>query len=74
MTLKELRTQSGLTAAKVAEALGVEEQTLFRYEQGTRRIGLEQVLTLLALYECTAEEIIKAQLNSCQSYQANSRQ
>lgn len=74
MTLKELRAQSGLTAAKVAEALGVEEQTLFRYEQGTRRIGIEQVLRLSELYECTEEEVIVAQLNSCQSYQANSRQ
>lgn len=66
MTLKELRAQSGLTAAKVAEALGVTESAISNYENGKRMIGIEQVLKLSKLYDYSAEDIINAQLNSYQ--------
>lgn len=64
-TLRELREQSDKTAAEVAKALGVTVRAVARYEQGTRRMSFEQILTLMKLYNYTAEEIIKAQLNSC---------
>ena len=64
-TLKDLREQAGLSVKEVAKLLGVEAQTLYRYEQGTRRISLEQVLRLAEVYDTSAEEVIKAQLNSC---------
>ena len=64
-TLRELREQSGKTAAEVAKALGVTVRAVARYEQGTRRMSFEQILTLMKLYNYTAEEILKAQLNSC---------
>ena len=63
-TLKDLRTQNKKTCVEVAQALGVTIQTLYRYEQGTRRISLEQVLILAQLYDVSAEEVIQAQLNS----------
>lgn len=66
MTLKELREENKKTLAEAASVLGVSIQAVYRYEQGTRRIGLEQVLTLAKLYDCSAEEVITAQLNSCQ--------
>lgn len=66
MTLKELRIQNGKTAKEVAEELGVRSTAISNYEQGIRRISLEQVLKLSKLYECSAEEIIRAQINSCQ--------
>lgn len=62
-TLKDLRTQTKKTCVEVAQALGVTIQTLYRYEQGTRRISLEQVLILAQLYDVSAEEVIQAQLN-----------
>ncbi len=62
MTLKQLRQQNKKTAAEVAVALGVTERAFARYEQGTRRTSLEQVLILSNLYDCSAEEIINAQL------------
>lgn len=65
-TLRELREQNKNTAAEVAEVLGVSVRAVSRYEQGTRRIGLEQIIKLMDFYHCTAEEIIWAQLNSCQ--------
>lgn len=68
-TLKDLRKENKKTLAEVASVLKVTIQTAYRYEQGTRRIGLEQVLMLSELYDCTAEQVIKSQLNSCQTAQ-----
>lgn len=65
MTLKELRQQNKKTAAEVATVLGIAIPTYYNYEQGARKINIEQVLILAKLYDCTAEEIIEAQLNSC---------
>lgn len=64
MTLKELRQESEKTCAEVAQALGVSVQTVYRYEQGLRRISLEQVLVLAEMYEVSEKEVIEAQLNS----------
>lgn len=63
-TLRELRKQAGKSCAEVAQALGVTRNAVTNYEQGIRRISLEQVLLLARLYDSTAEEIIQAQLNS----------
>jgi transcriptional regulator with XRE-family HTH domain len=73
MTLRRLREQNEKTLREITEALNVSLQTVYRYEQGVRRINIEQVLILSKLYDCTAEEVIEAQLNSCQSVQANNR-
>jgi transcriptional regulator with XRE-family HTH domain len=66
MTLRELRGQNKKTLAEVAYELKVGVRAVCRYEQGIRKISLEQVLILAKLYDCTAEEVIEAQLNSCQ--------
>lgn len=63
-TLRELRKQSGKSCAEVAETLGVTRNAVTNYEQGIRRISLEQVLLLARLYDSTAEEIIQAQFSS----------
>ena len=65
-TLRDLRKQSKKTCAEVAQALGVCERAYQRYEQGARRISLEQVLILSKLYDVHTHEVIEAQLNSCQ--------
>lgn len=64
MTLRELREESGLSRAEVAKALGVSVQALGHYENGVRRINIEQVLILSKLLHFTTEDIILAQLNS----------
>lgn len=71
-TLRELRNGAHKTISEVAALLKIEEQTVYRYEQGTRRIDIEQALILSRLYDCPVEEVIEAQLNSCQICQANS--
>lgn len=65
ITLKALREENGKSRAEVAAALGVTVFAVGHYERGNRRINLEQVLLLTRLYECSAEEVINAQLRSC---------
>ncbi len=65
MTLRELRKQSNKTVAEVATALGKSRQAIEHYENGKRQISLSDVLILKELYDCPAEEIIRAQLNNC---------
>ncbi len=73
MTLRELREQSGKTRAEVAAVLRVSVSGFSNYENGNRKIGIEQVLVLANIYGETAEEIIKAQLNSCLKAQSNNQ-
>lgn len=63
-TLRGLRLQSGKTVEAVAEQIGVTRQALSNYENGIRQINITQALKLAELYDSTAEDIIKAQLNS----------
>ena len=67
LTLRELREQNKNTAAEDAEVLGVSKWSVFKYESGEREINIKQVLILAQLFDVSAEEIIKAQLNSCQN-------
>lgn len=66
-TLRDLRLQNKKTCAEVAQALGVANSSYYSYEQGARHISIEQVLILAELFNVSAEEVIQAQLNSCQS-------
>ena len=63
-TLRELREQNKNTAAEVPEVLGIARSTYSNYEQGIRMIDIELIIPLAKLYNCTAEEIIEAQINS----------
>ena len=65
-TLRDLRLETKKTAAEVAMVLNVTKSAITNYESGIRKINIEQVLILAKLYEVSAEEIIQAQLNSCQ--------
>ena len=64
-TLKRLREEHGKSRREVAAAFKIAYSTYANYEQGIRRISLEQVLILAKFYNATEKEIIEAQLNSC---------
>lgn len=74
LTLRDLRVQNGKSAVEVAKALNVAPRTISHYECGTRRIKLEQILVLSSLYDESAEDIIRAQINSCRQDRQGSRQ
>lgn len=65
-TLKALREENKKSRAEVAAALGVTLRAIYNYEYGIRQIDIEQVLKLSKLFNCSAEEVINAQINSCQ--------
>lgn len=64
MTLKDLRKQSGKTAADVAAALGIARSTYSNYEQGIRQIDVRLIIPLAKYLEVNTEEVIEAQLQS----------
>ena len=66
-TLRDLRLQSKKTCVEVAQALGIANSSYYSYEQGVRRINIEQVLVLAELFDVSEKEVIQAQINSCQS-------
>lgn len=74
MTLRDLRIQSGKSVAQIATELRVANSSYYNYEQGTRQISIGQVLILSKFYDVSAEDVIQAQLNSCQSFRSDNRQ
>lgn len=72
-TLKSLREECKKSRAEIATTLGVTVSAFGHYEQGSRRIDIEQVLVLSELYNVSSEEIIHAQLNSCQLCRVNNQ-
>ena len=70
-TLRDLRKSANKTCTEVAQALGVANSSYYNYEQGVRQIDIGQVLILSELFDCSENEIIQAQLNSCQKVQLN---
>lgn len=65
MALKQLRETNKKTVAEVATTLGVANNTYYNYERGVRLVNIAQVLKLATLFDCSAAEVINAQLNSC---------
>jgi transcriptional regulator with XRE-family HTH domain len=63
MTLKELRVSAGKSRAEVASKLNVCERTISYYENGERRLNVEQLLPLALLYGATLDEIVEAAIS-----------
>lgn len=72
-TLRELRECAGRSISDVAKALGVSAQAVYHYEIGRRSINIAQALVLAEFFDSSAEEIIKAQLNSRCAREGNRR-
>lgn len=67
--LRTLRKQKGLSQKQLGKILNVTSQAIANYENGIRKVNIEQVLILSKLFDVSAEEIIKAQINSHQNDQ-----
>ncbi len=63
-TLKNLRNQKGLTQKQVAKELNIPMSTYACYEQGIRTIDIRYIIPLSNIFDCSADEIISAQINS----------
>lgn len=60
MTLKELRTRTGLRQADVAKRLGVTIIAISNWELGKNNILAKYKKKLARLYRCTLEELDEA--------------
>ncbi len=74
ITLRDLRMSNEKTAAEVATVLGVAISSYYNYEHGVREINIRQALVLAKYYECSAEDVIEAQINSRPFYLSDNRQ
>lgn len=72
-TLRQIRESCGKKVSEVANALGVTNMAIYRYENGKRAPSLEQVLTLSELYDVDVKEIIEASVNSQHVQEDNRR-
>ena len=59
MSLKLKRKALGWTQAELAERLGVQRETIARYETGARRLDSEKLLALSRLLGCTVDELLR---------------
>lgn len=56
--LKELRLERGFTQQKVAEALGLRQQSYARYEYGTGEPSLHTLVDIARLYNVTTDYLL----------------
>lgn len=70
-SLRDLRVNAGKSVKETATALNVTLRAVFNYEYGLRRISLEQILILSALFDCSEREVIDAALNSLRNPKCN---
>lgn len=57
-SLKTLRNARGWTAKQLAEALGVSDDTIRKWERGDRSPDLHLLLRIRALFNCTLDRLI----------------
>ena len=58
-TLKELRTERGMTQEFVAESLGVSRQAVSKWENGSSEPSTSNLIAIAKLYEILPEELLK---------------
>ncbi len=56
---RELREAAGVTQAKAAEALGVDDRYLRRLESGAFNLGLDSLDRLAAFYGVDVQDLVK---------------
>lgn len=56
--IKELREQTGMSARKFAEIIGIKYTTYYGYESGTREPGSQTVTKICNYFGCTADYLL----------------
>lgn len=56
--LYDLRTDNDLTQEQVAQVLNTSKQTYGRYENGTRKLSIEDLIKLAQYYNVTTDYIL----------------
>ena len=58
MNLKEIRLKRGMTQQELADAVGITQSQIARYESGETQPSLETLRKLAAALDCTLDELI----------------
>lgn len=56
--IARIRIERGLTQAQLAERLGMPQQTVSRWEQGTRTPSAKSLKAVAAVLECSMDELV----------------
>lgn len=56
--IKEIRVKKGYTQQKVANEIGIAQNTICRIENGTREPDIENLGKLIDFYQVSADEIL----------------
>lgn len=59
--LKQLRKERGITQAQIAEALGIAQPTIYKYEKGIRKIPMSVLQKFAVYFELSMSELIGVQ-------------
>lgn len=65
MSFKTARERSGLTQRDLAAALGIDQSTVSLWEVGKTRPRAKLLPKLAALLNCTVDELLAHENNSC---------
>ncbi len=61
MELRTIRETKGLSIATIAGLMGVAENTVSRWETGTREPDINSLKKLAQIYDCTLDELVNGQ-------------
>lgn len=59
--LKQLRKERGVTQSQIAEALGIAQPTIYKYEKGIRKIPMSVLQKFANYFELSMSELIGTQ-------------
>ncbi len=62
--LKELRKRKGLTAGELGEAIGKSPDTVYSYEEGSRAVPLQTLLTLAEIYGESLDDMLASRVTA----------
>lgn len=59
MAIRIFRKKSNMTQAAVADALGVDQTTVSKWEKGEALPRADTLIKLATLFDCTVDELLK---------------
>lgn len=58
LKLKEIRIKKGLLQKDIADILGVKQQAVSKYENGTHKLNQKQIIDLCLALDVTPDELL----------------
>lgn len=62
--LKSLRTERNLTQSQLAEALGMAQPTIYKYEKGIRKIPMSVLEKFASFFKMSISELVEQEIDN----------